>query len=117
MDAIPGTPCHLSSHETANELLVRQVARKIVEMTMSTTMSAAASTQGLRKPFWAASPSPTITMKRWWGSYVRRRVEREAASRLWSMSDRELKDIGLSRSQIMGAVNEAARDRIFSRYY
>ena len=114
MDAIPGTPCHLSSHEMANALLVRQVARKIVEM----TMSAAAPTPGLRKPFWAASASPTINMKRWWGSYVRRRKERAAASRLCSMSDHELKDIGLTRSQVMGAVTgELARDRIFSRYY
>jgi uncharacterized protein YjiS (DUF1127 family) len=86
-----------------------------METTLSTSISPAAPTQGSRKHFGATSA--TITMKRWWGSYVRRRVEREAASRLWSMSDRELKDIGLSRSQIMGAVNEAARDRIFSRYY
>jgi uncharacterized protein YjiS (DUF1127 family) len=34
------------------------------------------------------------------------------------MSDRELKDIGLSRSQIECAVmGERARDRAFSRYY
>ena len=47
---------------------------------MSTTMSAAAPTQGLRKHFGAASP--TITMKQWWGSYVRRRKERTVASQL-----------------------------------
>ena len=116
MDAIPGTPCHLSSHKIADELLVRQVARKIVEMTMSTTMSAAARTQGLRKHFGAASP--TITMKRWWESYVRRRKERAVASQLCSMSDRELKDIGLTRSQIMGAVTgEVACNRTFRLYY
>jgi uncharacterized protein YjiS (DUF1127 family) len=57
-------------------------------------------------------------MKRWWGSYVRRHLERAAASQLWSMSDRELKDIGLTRSQIMGPVTgEVVRDRIFNRYY
>ena len=87
-----------------------------MEMAMSTTMIAVTSTQGSRKHFWATSP--TITAKRWWGSFVRRRKEREEASQLWSMSDRKLKDIGLTRSQIMGAVTgEVARDRIFSRYY
>jgi len=87
-----------------------------MEMTMSTTTIAAAPTQGARNHFWATSP--TITMKRWWGSYVRRRMERAAASQLWSMSDPELKDIGLTRSQIMGAVTaEAVRDRTFSRYH
>jgi len=45
-------------------------------------------------------------------------MERAAAFQLWSMGDRELKDIGLTRSQIMGAVTgEVPRDRIFSRYY
>ena len=83
---------------------------------MSTTMIAAAPTQGLWKLFRVTSP--TIAMKRWWGSFVRRRMELEEASQLWSMSDRELKDIGLTRSQIMGAVTgEVARDRIFSSYY
>jgi uncharacterized protein YjiS (DUF1127 family) len=81
---------------------------------MSTTTIAAAPTQGSRKHFWTTTP--TITMKRWWGSYVRRRLERVAASQLWSMGDRELKDIGLTRSQIMGAAaGEVERDRIFSR--
>jgi uncharacterized protein YjiS (DUF1127 family) len=95
----------------ADQLLVRNSGD-------DTTMSAAASTQGLRKPFWAARPSPTITMKWWWESFVRWRKERAAASQLCSMSDHELRDIGLTRSQVVGAVTgESARDRIFSRYY
>ena len=83
---------------------------------MSTTMIAVAPTQGLRKKFWVTSP--TITMERWWGCYVRRRMQRAAASQLWSMSDHELKDIGLTRSQIMGAVTgEVACNRTFRLYY
>ena len=117
MDATAKALRHLSSRQKADETLVQRVARKIkMEMTMSTTMIAAVPTQGSRKHFCATSP--TITMKRWWGSYVRRRMERAAAFQLWSMGDRELKDIGLTRSQIMGAVTgEVPRDRIFSRYY
>jgi len=45
-------------------------------------------------------------------------MERAAAAQLSLMSDRELKDIGLTRSQIMGAVaRELARERTLSRYY
>jgi uncharacterized protein YjiS (DUF1127 family) len=94
---------------------LNECPEKQLEMTMSTTMIAVAPPQASRKHFWAMSP--TITIKGRWGSYVMRRMERAAASQLWSMSDRELKDIGLSRSQIMGGVTgELARDRAFSRY-
>jgi uncharacterized protein YjiS (DUF1127 family) len=83
---------------------------------MSTTMSASAPTQGLRNHLWAAGP--TAILSRWWRSYLRRRVERAAASQLWSTSDRELKDIGLTRSQVMGVVTGvAARDRTVRRYF
>jgi len=80
---------------------------------MSMTMSASVSAQ---------CPTPSWTtgtpFKRWWASLRRWRMDRAAASQLWSMSDRELRDIGLSRSQIMGAVaGDVARDRAFSRYY
>jgi uncharacterized protein YjiS (DUF1127 family) len=37
---------------------------------------------------------------RWWSGYVDRRVERTAIALLQSMSDRQLKDIGLARGQI-----------------
>ena len=42
--------------------------------------------------------------KRWWVAYITRRIEHEAMTELWSMSDLELKDIGLTRGEIMGAV-------------
>jgi uncharacterized protein YjiS (DUF1127 family) len=58
------------------------------------------------------------TLKRWWVVYMTWRIEQAAIAQLWSMSDRELKDIGLTRSEITGAVRgEATRDRAFSRYY
>jgi uncharacterized protein YjiS (DUF1127 family) len=43
-------------------------------------------------------------LKRPWEAYLTWRIEQAAITQLLSMSDRELKDIGLSRSQIPGAV-------------
>jgi uncharacterized protein YjiS (DUF1127 family) len=37
-------------------------------------------------------------------AYLTWRLERAAIAQLWAMSDRELKDIGLSRSKIASAV-------------
>jgi uncharacterized protein YjiS (DUF1127 family) len=56
-------------------------------------------------------------LKRWWIAYMHWRIERAAADRLFSMSDRELKDIGLNRSGVPGALREAARDHAISRNY
>ena len=65
-----------------------------------------------------------IFLRRYWqrqtagAGYTSWRVQQAAIAHLRSMSDRELKDIGLSRSQIECAVmGERARDRVFSRYY
>ena len=44
------------------------------------------------------------TVKLWWIAYLTRRVERVAIMHLHAMSERELKDIGLTRSQIEQAV-------------
>ena len=44
------------------------------------------------------------TVKSWWIAYLTRRVERVAIMQLHAMSEWELKDIGLSRSQIERAV-------------
>jgi uncharacterized protein YjiS (DUF1127 family) len=50
-------------------------------------------------------------------AFITWRVQRMAVNHLRSMGDRELQDIGLSRSQIEGAVTgESARDLVFSRY-
>jgi len=57
-------------------------------------------------------------LKGWWMAYVNWRLEQLAISRLHSMSDRELKDMGVSRAQIESAVRgEAAPSPMFSRYY
>jgi uncharacterized protein YjiS (DUF1127 family) len=44
------------------------------------------------------------TLKRWWVAYLTWRIEQAAIVRLGSMSDRVLKDIGLTRSGIPSAV-------------
>jgi uncharacterized protein YjiS (DUF1127 family) len=51
-------------------------------------------------------------VKRWWLAYMIWRIERTAADQLWSMSDRALWDMGLSRTDILRAVKgELARER------
>jgi uncharacterized protein YjiS (DUF1127 family) len=56
------------------------------------------------------------TAKRWWLAYIVWRMERAATGRLWSMTDRELKDIGLTRMEIVSAVRgELARARALDR--
>jgi uncharacterized protein YjiS (DUF1127 family) len=45
-------------------------------------------------------------MMRWWVAYTSWRIERLAVSRLQAMSDRQLKDMGLVRSQIAFAVRK-----------
>jgi uncharacterized protein YjiS (DUF1127 family) len=45
-------------------------------------------------------------LKRWWSDYLLRRMEAAAIYRLQSMSDRDLKDIGLTRAGIIPAVRE-----------
>lgn len=69
----------------------------------------------------AAGPSrigdPAAILKRWWMAYIAWRIEQAAIAQLVSMSDRALKDIGLTRGQIPGAVRGEVRDQPFSRYY
>jgi uncharacterized protein YjiS (DUF1127 family) len=51
-------------------------------------------------------------LKRWWVAYLTRRIEETAMAQLCSMSDRELKDIGLTRAEILRAVRGGVeRDR------
>jgi uncharacterized protein YjiS (DUF1127 family) len=54
------------------------------------------------------------TLKRWWVAYITWRIERAALAQLWSLSDRYLKDIGLTRSEILRAVKgeTAAKRRL-----
>jgi uncharacterized protein YjiS (DUF1127 family) len=84
--------------------------------TIMSTISSAAVRRGNAASGLLAVAGAAI--KRWWGAYIAWRVEQAAIAQLESMSDRDLKDIGLTRSEITGAVRgEAARDRACSRYY
>lgn len=56
-------------------------------------------------------------LKRLWTAYLVRKMERAAIAHLCAMSDRELKDLGLTRPQIVDAVRGAPLDRPFSHYY
>jgi uncharacterized protein YjiS (DUF1127 family) len=49
-------------------------------------------------------------LARAWSTYLQRRMQRQASAHLHAMSDRELKDIGLSRGQIDIAIEFGAGD-------
>jgi uncharacterized protein YjiS (DUF1127 family) len=52
----------------------------------------------------------------WCAAYITWRLEKIVTTQLWSMSDRDLKDIGLTRSGIVPAVNgDLTRDRTLLR--
>jgi uncharacterized protein YjiS (DUF1127 family) len=55
--------------------------------------------------------------KTWWMSYLARRIGRAAIIQLHGMSDRELQDIGLTRSQIERAVRGELDHWSISRHY
>ena len=81
---------------------------------MSTTSNAILPRAAINEAFPRATGS---TLKRWWAAYMTWRVERWAIARLSEMSDRQLKDIGVVRSQIEFAVRgKTERDPIVSRY-
>jgi uncharacterized protein YjiS (DUF1127 family) len=52
----------------------------------------------------ARTPGLGAAIKGWWAGYRRRRRERLTAELLYRMSDRELKDIGIVRTQLDFAV-------------
>jgi uncharacterized protein YjiS (DUF1127 family) len=72
-------------------------------MTMSTTFGAPAAPQGMAGQSWARKL--VTTLERLWIAYMTWRVERAAIAALSAMSNRELKDIGLTRSEIASAVS------------
>jgi uncharacterized protein YjiS (DUF1127 family) len=77
--------------------------------------------------FSPATPAPEMTwpsrgsglaatVKRSWVAHLRRRIEDAAIAQLHAMSDRELKDIGLTRSKIVCAARgEGTGDGLFVR--
>jgi len=57
------------------------------------------------------------TVKRWWAAYINWRLEQMAINRLRSMSDRELKDIGVYRASIDFAVRgRSERHAVLNRF-
>jgi uncharacterized protein YjiS (DUF1127 family) len=82
-----------------------------MEMIMSTMSSAPTAAQAIFGPSWMAGL--VATLKRWWMAYVAYRIDQAAIAQLESMSDRTLKDIGLTRSGIPRAVMcDLAIDRV-----
>jgi uncharacterized protein YjiS (DUF1127 family) len=80
--------------------------------TISRAPSAAQATAG---QFWTAVI--WTKFKAWWAARRMRQLELAAMQQLNLMSDHDLKDIGLARSEIPFAVtHDAARDRTFGRY-
>ena len=84
-----------------------------MEMVMRTTFGTPAVAGGRSRP----RRSALAALKTWWTAYLTRRNEREAILQLHAMSDRELRDIGLTRSQIEGAVRGQLDQRPFIRHY
>jgi uncharacterized protein YjiS (DUF1127 family) len=66
------------------------------ETIMSTKLSTRANAEDRR----LAWNSILVSAKTWWVAYLTRRMEREAIIQLRAMSDRQLEDIGITRSQI-----------------
>ena len=81
---------------------------------MSTISNAPTAMRGRGGHFWAFGPAATL--KSWWVAYKTWRAEQAAIAQLSSLSDRALKDIGLPRSEIMGAVRtQVKREHGFRR--
>jgi uncharacterized protein YjiS (DUF1127 family) len=85
-------------------------------MTMSTICNAPATPRGTTGQ-WARKLVDTL--ERWLAVYMTWRLEQAAIAALSAMSDRDLKDMGLHRSEIPAAVrgqNDAAPGRASIRY-
>ena len=83
---------------------------------MRTISSAPPGAQGLAGQSWTARL--VVNLKRCWAAYMTWRRQQTAINQLWSMSDIQLKDIGLTRTEIIGAVKgEMVRGRVLRRYH
>ena len=74
-----------------------------MEMTMSSVLSAS---------FGARDAAPLTrvvqALSRWWIAYIEWRLERAAIAQLCALTNHQLKDMGLTRSAVAGAVRSAA---------
>jgi uncharacterized protein YjiS (DUF1127 family) len=73
---------------------------------MSITFPAPRSAQTIAQPRWTAGP--LAALKRLWATYNNWRIEHAAIAALQALSDRELKDIGLTRGEIVHAAKGLA---------
>jgi uncharacterized protein YjiS (DUF1127 family) len=73
-----------------------------MEAIVSTISSVSPETRGISGQSWTGRLMATL--KRWLVAYLTWRIQRAAISELLSMSDRTLRDIGLTRSGIPRAV-------------
>jgi uncharacterized protein YjiS (DUF1127 family) len=81
---------------------------------MSTISSAPATARNTTGPTRAGRVAAAL--RRLWVAYITWRLEEAVINQLWSMSDRDLKDIGLTRCEITPAVKgNWTRDRAFRR--
>jgi uncharacterized protein YjiS (DUF1127 family) len=83
---------------------------------VKTTSSASPTRRAVALQRWASELIGYL--KRWQSVFRTWRRQRAAINELSSLSDRQLKDIGLHRSEIMRAVRDRVPPkRTFSRYY
>jgi uncharacterized protein YjiS (DUF1127 family) len=88
----------------------------MVAMNKRTVSSAHAVPQGIAVQIRASGL--VAHLRRWLTAYKTWKIEQAAIARLRSMNDRELKDIGITRTDIAGAVRRnAPRYGGYSRYY
>jgi uncharacterized protein YjiS (DUF1127 family) len=91
-----------------------ETKRDLTEMNMSAISSAPAAPQEMAGQ--SRVKDLGATLNRWYVDYLTWRIGRAAITQLWSMSDRQVRDIGISRSEIVSAVRgEAERQRTFRR--
>jgi uncharacterized protein YjiS (DUF1127 family) len=65
----------------------------------------------------ALSRRVAATVRRWWMAYMKWRLDDMAVRQLHSMTDRELKDMGVSRAEIDIRVRADDSNPRFRRYY
>ena len=77
---------------------------------MSTISGVSPETRGISGQSWTGRLMATL--KRWLVAYLTWRIEQAAISELLSMSDRDLRDIGINRCETLRAVRgDTARER------
>jgi uncharacterized protein YjiS (DUF1127 family) len=100
-------PTLVADHQT------QQQKMEIVMSTISTTPASSEAFAGN-----SGTARLTAILKRWWMAYLTWRFEQVAIAQLWALSDRDLRDIGLRRCEIEGAVRRAPKcERAFNRNY